>query len=383
MFNREQVDAFKDVSTPFYYYNLDILTQTLAAVNNASISKKYNVHYAMKANSNIPILNLIKAHNIGIDCVSGNELKLALENGFDSSKIAFAGVGKTDNEINLAIEHDILSINCESIQEIHVINELAKRKNKIANISLRLNPSLDAKTHPKITTGTQLNKFGINLETLDDAVRACEEAAQINLNGIHFHIGSQIRSETPYIQLCEKVNTIVSSLISKGIALEMINLGGGLGINYDDPDSEIIPDFEAFFTIFNDNLNVPDHMTVHFELGRSIVGQCGQLFSKVLFTKRNHLKQFVIIDAGMTELMRPALYNSHHKIQNLTSKDVLDFYEVVGPICESSDTFGEQVFLPRTARGDLLVIRSVGAYGEVMASNYNLRVKPTAYYSYN
>lgn len=383
MFNAPLLKTINDVNTPYYYYDTKVLVDTLNALNKASVSKNYHVHYAMKANSNIPILNLIKEHNIGIDCVSGNELILALKEGFEASKIAFAGVGKTDDEINLAIEHDILSINCESIQEIQVINELAQLQNKVANISIRINPDLDAGTHPNITTGTQLNKFGISVETLDLAIDICKDLRHVNLNGIHFHIGSQIRSEMPYVQLCKKVNTIVKSLLSKGVNLDVVNLGGGLGINYNDPDSEMIPNFENFFSIFSDNLSLPKNISVHFELGRSIVGQCGSLITKTLFTKGNDLKQFVIVDAGMTELMRPALYNSFHKIQNLSSTKPAKMYEVVGPICETTDTFDKQVLLPETVRGDFLVIRSVGAYGEVMASNYNLRVKPLAYYSLN
>lgn len=383
MFNAPLLQTINDANTPYYYYDTNVLVNTLKALNKASVSKNYHVHYAMKANSNTPILNLIKKHNIGIDCVSGNELILALNEGFEASKIAFAGVGKTDEEINLAIKHDILSINCESIQEIQVINELAQLQNKTVNISIRINPDLDAGTHPNITTGTQLNKFGISVETLDSAIDICNNLPHVNLNGIHFHIGSQIRSKTPYMLLCKKVNSIVKSVLLKGVALELVNLGGGLGINYTDPDSEMIPDFENFFSIFSANLELPKNISVHFELGRSIVGQCGSLITKTLFTKGNDSKQFVIVDAGMTELMRPALYNSVHKIQNLSSTKPHKMYEVVGPICETTDTFDKQVSLPETTRGDLLIIRSVGAYGEVMASNYNLRVKPLAYYSLN
>lgn len=383
MLNIQSLQGLNNRNTPYYFYDTTILTNTLIALNEASLPKNYHVHYAMKANSNIPILHTIKNHNIGIDCVSGNELQLAIEQGFDTSKIAFAGVGKTDDEINLAIEHNILSINCESIQEIQVINDLAQRKNKIVNISLRINPNLEADTHPNITTGTLLNKFGISIESLDNAVDLCANLNNINLNGIHFHIGSQIRTGNPYINLCNKVNSLVQSLTARGVALDIVNLGGGLGINYTDPDSELIPDFEGFFSIFHKHLNLPNTINVHFELGRSIVGQCGNLVTKTLFTKGNHIKEFVIVDAGMTDLMRPALYNGYHKIQNISSVKPNKTYEVVGPICETTDTFNTQVSLPETSRGDLLVIRSVGAYGEVMASNYNLRVKPNAYYSLN
>ncbi|HKL16163.1 MAG TPA: diaminopimelate decarboxylase, partial [Balneolaceae bacterium] len=318
---------------------------------------------------------------LGIDCVSGKEIERAVEAGFKPEQIAFAGVGKTDEEIRTGLEHDIFSFNCESIQEISVLNDLAREAGKVANVSVRLNPNVEAKTHKYITTGLTENKFGVNPEHLPRLFEILPKLDVINLTGIHFHIGSQIRDLKAFRDLCEKVNEIQTWFEEEGFPLTHVNVGGGLGISYEIPDDEPYPDFEAFFNLFEENLKLRDGQQVHFELGRSIVGQCGSLISEVLFVKEGITTNFAVLDAGMTELIRPALYQASHSIDVLTSDKPLETYDVVGPICETSDTFRKGIKMPKVERGDLVAIRSAGAYGEVMSSGFNLREKVPAVYS--
>ena len=368
------------IQTPFYYYDTELLSTTLEALYEAIGTHNFKIHYAVKANSETRILKIIESYGLGTDCVSGNEIKKSLDNGFQSEEIVFAGVGKTDDEIRTAITNDILSINCESIEEFEVINEIALEMGKTANIALRLNPNIDAHTHHHITTGLDENKFGISVDDLDFALDELKKHPSLNLNGIHFHIGSQIMNLHPYIKLCYVANDILGHLKERKIKIEHINMGGGLGINYSDPESQLIPDFKNYFDIFKKNLIVDANQTVHFELGRSIVGQMGSLISKVLYVKKGKSKNFTIIDAGMTDLIRPALYNAVHKIENISSDESPENYQVVGPICESTDNFGS-IDLPTTSRGDYFKIRSAGAYGQVLSSNYNLRENARAIYS--
>lgn len=381
MFNKEDIERFKSIETPFYFYNLDILEQTLKSVIDASVKYNYHVHYAFKANTNDEVLKLIREYDLGADCVSGNEVKKALAYNYPKNKIVFAGVGKSDKEINLALDNDIFSFNCESIQELEVINELAEVKQKKARIALRINPNVMANTHRYITTGLEENKFGISLWELEKVIDKLNNLNNLDLIGLHFHIGSQITDLTAYKSLCIRVNEIQEWFQNRNIFLKHINVGGGLGIDYHHPDENSIPDFTTFFKIFDDFLELMPHQELHFELGRSIVAQCGALISKVLYIKNGVKTDFAILDAGMTELLRPALYQAYHKIESLTSESKKQQkYDVVGPICESSDCFGKAIELPIIKRGDLLAVRSAGAYGEVMALNYNLRDDVKAYY---
>lgn len=368
--------------TPFYCYDLALLSQTLDEAQSNAKKYNYHIHYALKANANERILNLIKKKGFGADCVSGNEVKKALETGFLPSEIAFAGVGKSDEEILIGLENEIFSFNCESIQEIEVINELAAKQNKVAKIALRLNPNVDAKTHKYITTGLEENKFGISSWQLENLVEKLPTWNHIRLTGLHFHIGSQITSMTPFKDLCIRVNELNNWFLRRNIQIKHLNLGGGLGIDYQNPKSHSIPDFEEFFGVFNEFLEPFPDQDVHFELGRSLVANCGSLISKVLFIKRGIKTNFVILDAGMTELIRPALYQASHHIENLTSvEDATEFYDVVGPICESSDCFGKKIELKKTQRDDFVKIHSTGAYGEAMTSKYNLREQnPVVFY---
>ena len=369
-------EKFQHIQTPFYYYDLDVLRQTLSEIKALDLPENYVVHYAMKANVNPKILAVIKDAGFGADCVSGGEIRAALAAGFPASKIVFAGVGKADWEINLALESDIFCFNAESVPELEVINELAAAMNKKARIALRINPNVSAHTHEYITTGLNENKFGINMEDLDKVTDLMPTLQNLDFIGIHFHIGSQILNLETFHVLCERINQLQDDLSKRNIQVKHINVGGGLGVDYENPDKNPIPDFGRYFDIFQHNLNLRGGQQLHFELGRSIVCQCGSLITRVLYVKKGIEKQFVIVDAGMTDLIRPALYQAHHCIENITSDMEKCRYDVVGPICESSDCFGKDVMLNETKRGDLIAIRSAGAYGEAMASQYNCRTLP-------
>lgn len=385
MFNKELYQYLPQTETPFYYYDMRLFNESLSKLKQAADKYGYLIHYAIKANANDPILKAVKKIEFGADCVSGNEVRKAIETGIKPEKIVFAGVGKSDAEINYAIDQSIFSFNSESIEEIEVINELAGKQQKVVSVSLRLNPDIDAVTHKYLTTGLPENKFGIPLSFLDRVITRMKGLSHVRLVGLHFHIGSQIRVLSPYIQLCEKVNRIQDILFDKhGLELEHINLGGGLGINYENPDNELIPDYSTFFDTIHKHLKKRENQKIHFELGRSVVGQSGSLISRVLYIKKGINKEFMILDAGMTDLIRPALYGAQHKIQNISrpGAQIQNFkYDVVGPVCESSDSFDDNVMMPMTKRGDLVAIRSTGAYGECMVSRYTLRDKPGTIYS--
>ena len=376
------IDKFREMETPFYFYDTKVLRDTLNCVNNEA--KKYGnyiVHYAVKANANPKVLSIIRENYLGADCVSGGEIRAAIKAGFPASKIVFAGVGKADWEINLGLDYGIFCFNVESIPELEVINELAGAKGKIASIALRVNPNVGAHTHANITTGLKENKFGINLEDLDNVLDAVNALPNVKLLGLHFHIGSQILDMGDFVGLCNRVNEIQERMYQRRIIVEHINVGGGLGIDYQHPNRQSIPDFAAYFATFHKHLKLRTSQTLHFELGRSIVGQCGSLISKVLYVKQGANKQFAILDGGMTDLIRPALYQAYHKIENITSEEPTEKYDVVGPICESSDVFGKALDINKVKRGDLFALRSAGAYGEIMASGYNCRALPQGYTS--
>lgn len=367
------IEKFKQLKTPFYCYDIDLLNKTLTAIKSASNRPDYYVHYAIKANCNPAILAPICKAGFGVDVVSGGEIETALSAGFKAEDIVFAGVGKSDWEIELALNVGIGRFNVESLVELEVINEIAMRLDKTAHVALRVNPNIDAHTHKYITTGLTENKFGISLELLDDVIAKASKMQAVVLDGLHFHIGSQITINEPFVILSNKINDIISKYESKGITFKTINVGGGLGIDYDNPELNPITDFEGYFNTFKQYLKLRDGQQLHFELGRSIVAQCGTLISRVLYVKEGLSKKFAIIDAGFTELIRPALYQAYHKIVPLVCSEKAEKYDVVGPICESSDCFLTDVVLPELKRGDFVAIYSAGAYGEIMSSNYNCR----------
>jgi len=381
MISPELIIKLKTIDTPFYFYDIGLLNETLTCIKKYAEQFDFTIHYAVKANSNNKILHHIKSFGFGVDCVSGNEIKAAIENGFMGKEILFAGVGKNDQEINFALEQQIQCFNCESIQEIEVINELAAKRKQTTEIAIRINPNVDAKTHKYITTGLNENKFGINFSDLPEVVNKLKKCPYLTLTGLHFHIGSQIIDFNVFKGLCLRVNEIQQWFMDRNILIQHLNLGGGLGINYLEPEKDSIADFEQLFNLFNRFLDRQPGQQIHFELGRAIVAQCGHLISKVLYLKKSLQTEFVILDAGMTELLRPALYQSFHKMENLTSSKTVKNYDVVGPVCETSDCFGKAVPLNETQRGDFMAIHSAGAYGEVMQSNYNLRLHHKPIYS--
>lgn len=372
---------FQDIRTPFYYYDTALLQATLDAVRcEISQYPDYHVHYALKANANPRLLQIIQQAGFGADCVSGGEVQAAIDAGFPAHKVVYAGVGKSDYEILTALKHDIFCFNVESVPELQVINELSAREGKVATVCLRINPDVEAHTHTHIITGMAENKFGIALNDLLEVVTMANELSNVSFVGLHFHIGSQITNMHDYVTLCQRINEIQFQLNKQGIYPSVINVGGGLGVDYHSPEQHPIANFKAYFQVFEQHLHLRPEQSLHFELGRSIVAQCGSLITKVLYVKQTATKQFAIVDAGMTELIRPALYQAKHKIVNLTSNsESLETYDVVGPICESSDVFDKDIQLPITRRGDVLAIRSAGAYGESMASTYNCRSLPKSY----
>lgn len=374
MISLDAINRWKERETPFYHYDLKLLSTTVSSAQREANRYGYHLHYALKANAETRILEVMLNNGLGADCVSGAEVARALQLGFNPNAIAFAGVGKSDAEIELAISSAIFTLNVESLEELKVIESIAQRMGKTASIALRLNPDVDAQTHRYITTGLEENKFGISAWQLNEVMDFIKQAKCIQLRGLHFHIGSQIRSLVPFKNLCTRIDELNHLFLDAGFNIDHINAGGGLGIDYDQPDAHDNPDFNAFFGLFNRHLALRPGQALHFELGRSLVANCGDLISRVLYVKRGLKTKFLILDAGMTELIRPALYQAVHRIENLTSMAVQhEKYDVVGPVCESSDCFGKAIALPLCERGDLIAIRSAGAYGESMASHYNLR----------
>ncbi len=374
------IDSFQDIATPFYYYDTEILRSTLRAIN-AEVAKHegFVVHYAIKANANPKVLNLIALSGLGADCVSGGEIQASLSSGFSPRKIVYAGVGKSDWEIRLGLKAGIFCFNVESLAELEVISEIASEMGKTARVAFRINPDVGAHTHSKITTGLAENKFGIAMRDMEEVIEVASGMPNIQFIGLHFHIGSQILNMDDFAALCNRINDLQKQLERKKIVVENINVGGGLGVDYEHPNRLPIPDFKAYFDTYARHLKLRPGQTLHFELGRAVVAQCGSLITRTLYVKKGAVKQFAIVDAGMTDLIRPALYQAYHKIENISSDGPTEVYDVVGPICESSDVFGKAVDLNQTRRGDLIAIRTAGAYGEIMASQYNCRKLPLGY----
>jgi diaminopimelate decarboxylase len=381
MMNRTIVEKWANIATPFYYYDVDLLKQTVETARQEAGKRGYVLHYATKANANPKLLRIIFAAGFGADCVSGNEIVRSIECGVDPALVTFAGVGKTDNEINVGLANDIFTFNCESIPEMENIDRLAGAMNKIANVSVRINPDVDAKTHEYISTGRKENKFGIPAWDFDKVIDKLRSLKNLRLVSLHFHVGSQITDMSVFAEVCTRVNGFNQWFRERGFALRHINVGGGLGVDYHTPYDSPVPDFAGYFAIFERNLKLYPEQTLHFEPGRSIVAQCGWLISRVLYVKEGRTKDFVIVDAGMTDLIRPALYHAHHHIENLSSDAPAKICDVVGPICESTDCFDKDVYINEAKRGDFIALYSAGAYGEVMASQYNLRAIPGSVFS--
>ena len=374
------IQQFEGIRTPFYYYDADLLRKTLQTINDeANKHQGFCVHYAVKANAHPRVLRIIREAGLGADCVSGGEIEAALKAGFPANKIVYAGVGKSDWEINLGLEKEIFCFNVESIPELEVINSLAGASGKTARVAFRINPDVGAHTHANITTGLAENKFGIAMRDMEDVIAEAARMEHVKFVGLHFHIGSQILDMGDFEALCNRINDLQNQLERHQIIVEHINVGGGLGIDYQHPNRVPIADFQAYFNTYAKKLRLRPGQTLHFELGRAVVAQMGSLITRVLYIKKGATKQFAIVDAGMTDLIRPALYQAYHKIENISSDEEKETYDVVGPICESSDVFCKQIDLNSCHRGDLIAIRSAGAYGEIMASGYNCRQLPKGY----
>ena len=379
MLDINTIEKLDRVATPFYYYDMDLFHKTVDYVAVLAQEHKIKVHYAVKANVERRLLEYISSKGFGADCVSGNEVLHAHDCGFPADQIVYAGVGKTDKEIYNALKLGIEAFNCESLQEIYVINEMARVYGLKANVSIRINPDIDAHTHKYVTTGLYENKFGISQHEFDKLIDIIKKSEHINFYGLHFHIGSQITRVAEVFALeCKRVNEIVAYFERNGLKVDNINLGGGLGVDYDDPDENAIADFKTWFSTISENIFRREDQSVHVEPGRSLVAQCATLISRVLFVKSGETKNFLIMDAGMNDLIRPALYGAYHKIENLSAAQRTFFpthqaYDIVGPVCESSDVWGAGRLLPLSVRGDLMAIRSTGAYGQVMASRYNMK----------
>ena len=376
------IDKFGALATPFYYYDTTVLRRTLAVIREELARRPgYHLHYAVKANANPRVLTIIRESGLGADCVSGGEIRACIQAGFPADRIVYAGVGKADWEINLGLDHGIGCFNVESVPELEIINALASARGKVARVAFRINPNVGAHTHAHITTGLAENKFGISMADMDRVIELAGAMPCVRFVGLHFHIGSQILDMGDFIALCNRINELQDHLDARRIRVESINVGGGLGIDYAHPNRQPIPDFKAYFATYEKCLKLRPGQTLHFELGRSVVGQCGSLIARVLYVKQGTNKQFAILDAGMTDLIRPALYQAFHKIENISSDLPVQTYDVVGPICESSDVFGKAIDLNAARRGDFIALRSAGAYGEIMASGYNCRPLPKGYIS--
>ena len=376
------IEKFEHINTPFYYYDAQLLRDTLKTLRaEADKHPQFVVHYAVKANANAKLLRIIREAGLGADCVSGGEIQAAIQAGFPASGIVYAGVGKSDWEIELGLKHNIFCFNAESEAELEVINEIAERFKTTARVALRINPNVGAHTHANITTGLAENKFGIAMDHLESVINSLTKMKHLQLIGLHFHIGSQILDMGDFEALCNRINLLQEQLDRLHVSIENINVGGGLGIDYQHPNRVPIPNFKDYFNTYAKFLKLRPNQKVHFELGRAVVAGCGSLITKTLYIKQGVAKQFAIVDAGMTDLIRPALYQAYHKIENISSNEAEQTYDVVGPICESSDVFAKQVDLNATHRGDLLAIRSAGADGEIMASGYNCRKLPEGYIS--
>ncbi|RKX62057.1 MAG: diaminopimelate decarboxylase [Thermodesulfobacteriota bacterium] len=363
----------EDVGTPVYIYSAKTIRRHYKVFEKSFSNIDHLICYSVKANSNIAIISLLKQLGSGADIVSAGELKRALKAGIDPKKIVFSGVGKTPEEIEFALRADILMFNVESLEELETLGEIAKKLEKKAPFALRINPDIDPQTHPYIATGIKRSKFGIPEEFVIEAYKKAKENPYLYPIGIDAHIGSQITSISPFVSALSRLKRIWEELINLGFELKYLDIGGGLGIVYKNEEPPLPQEYADAIIKEGKDLKA----TIILEPGRVIVGNAGILVTKVLYTKENILKKFVIVDAAMNDLIRPAFYQAYHKIIPVEEKyEEFEVVDVVGPICESSDFFAKERKLPKVKKGDFLAIMSAGAYGFVMSSNYNSRPRP-------
>lgn len=366
-------DVAKTVGTPFYLYSHQTLADHFTKIKTAFAPVNPLICFAMKANDNLAVLKTLANLGAGFDIVSGGELKKALRTGVDAGKIVFASVGKTKEEITDAIRAGILLFNVESLPELEEINRIAGTLGARPRVALRINPDVAALTHAKITTGTLKNKFGIDLKTARGILKTDAKYPNVSLSGLHIHIGSQITTRAPFIKAVKKVLEFLSVLKKDGIALEYLDIGGGLGIIYKDEQPQTAQDFAGAVLPYLRKTG----LKIIMEPGRFIAGNAGILVARVLYLKDNGFKKFLIVDAGMNDLIRPALYDAYHDIVAVVrTRSRRTKMDIVGPICESGDFFGKDRMFPILQNGDLVAVMSAGAYGYVMASNYNVRGRP-------
>ncbi len=363
-------DIAAKVGTPSYIYSSATLKQHFTVFDGAFQGMPHLTCYSVKANANLAILGLFASLGGGADIVSGGELFKARQAGIPANRIVYSGVGKTEAEIDYALREDILMFNIESTQELEAINARAALMGRTARISLRVNPDVDPKTHPYISTGLKKNKFGIDIEQALVAYQMANELDHIEILGIDCHIGSQLTEISPFIEALNRLKLLVARLGQQGIGIQYLDLGGGLGISYNEEAPPHPREYaEAVVSELRDL-----SCTLILEPGRVIVGNAGMLLTKVLYTKKTEAKEFIIVDAGMNDLVRPSLYGSYHAIQPVEKKQRESrTVDVVGPICESSDFIARERALPEMRQGELLAVMSAGAYGFSMSSNYNMR----------
>ncbi|MEV9477551.1 diaminopimelate decarboxylase [Aliarcobacter butzleri] len=357
--------------TPYYVYDFNYITNQYEELKSAFRARKSLIAYAVKANSNLSVIKHLANLGAGADCVSIGEVKRALKVGIPSYKIIFSGVGKIDDEIRQALELDILMINVESDAELQRVEIIAKELGKVARISIRVNPNIDPKTHPYISTGLHENKFGVDIDTAKRMYIQCKNSDFLDPVGIHCHIGSQLTELQPIKEAVKIVADLVRNLKAIKIELSFIDIGGGLGIIYE--DEKLIDTYEYAQSILETMFGLD--ITIICEPGRFIVGNSGIFVTKVLYEKINGNKRFVIVDGAMNDLIRPALYNAYHRVEVLNDNQDFSDCNLVGPVCESGDFFAKNIQLPKTEHNDLVAIYSAGAYGFTMSSNYNTRGK--------
>lgn len=367
-------DIAAQYGTPCYVYSRATLERHWHAFNNAAQDREHLVCYAVKANSNLAVLNVLARLGSGFDIVSAGELARVIEAGGDPKKVVFSGVGKKASEIQFALEHDIMCFNVESPAELGRINAVAKQLNKQAPISIRVNPDVDAKTHPYISTGLKANKFGVSAQEAIQVYETANGMSHLNVVGMDCHIGSQLTELAPFVDALDKLLALIDALADKNIIISHLDVGGGLGVPYQD---ETPPHPDEYAKVLSERLADRPNLTLVFEPGRAIAANAGILITTVEFLKQNEDKHFAIVDAAMNDLLRPSLYSAWQDIipvqQNV--ENTTHVYDVVGPVCETGDFLGKERELA-IAEGDLLAVRSSGAYGFVMASNYNSRVRP-------
>lgn len=357
--------------TPLYIYDFDYIENRYNTLKDAFAGKKSIINYAVKANSNLSVIAHLAKLGSGADCVSIGEVQRALDAGVSKYKIIFSGVGKRDDEIRSALEYDILLLNLESEAEMKRVEMIAKELGKEARISIRVNPNIDPQTHPYISTGLHENKFGVEIDMAKRMYIYANKSEFLNPVGIHFHIGSQLTKLAPIREACGIVADLVRSLKAIKIDIKFFDVGGGIGVVYDD---EVTIKAQAYTQAIFETTKGLD-VTLLCEPGRYMVANAGAFFTKVLYEKVNDGKRFVIVDGAMNDLLRPSLYDAYHKIEAVMVEGEKTPADVVGPVCESGDFFGKDVLLPPLKHNDLIVVHSAGAYGFTMASNYNTRAK--------